>query len=91
MKLIIKYQAKPQHKEALEKELRSIILITRKAVGCVQCDLHISMDNKLVFFFDMLWEKEQDWKNYIGRKHMKDFYALTEGMVDTYDQCVSKY
>lgn len=91
MKLIIKYQAKPQQKDALEKELRSIILITRKAVGCVQCDLHISMDNKLVFFFDMLWEKEQYWKNYTERKHMKDFYALTEGMVDIYDQCVSEH
>ena len=91
MKLIIKYQAKPQQKEALEKELRAIILITRKAMGCIQCDLHTSMDNKLVFFFDMLWENEQDWDNYIQRKHMVDFYKLTEGMADIYNICISEH
>lgn len=91
MKLIIKYLAKPQQKDALEKELRSIILVTRKAMGCVQCDLHTSMDDKLVFFFDMLWEQEDDWKNYIQRKHMQEFFKLMDGMVDEYSQCVSEH
>jgi len=91
MKLIIKFLAKPQQKDVVEKELRSIILFTRKANGCVQCDLHTSMDNKLVFFLDMLWVQEQDWKNYTQRKHMQDFFRLTEGMVDEYSQCFSEH
>lgn len=91
MKLIIKYQAKPQHKDALEKALRSIIGITRMATGCVQCDLHPSLDNKLVFFLDQLWANEEDWNNYRQRKHMQEFYALTEGMIDILDLCISEH
>ncbi len=91
MKLIIKYQAKPHHKDALEKALRSIIAITRKANGCVQCDLHPSLDNKLVFFFDQLWESQKSWEQYNQRTHMKEFYSLTEGLIDTYDQCISEH
>ena len=91
MKLIIKYVAKPQHKDALEKALRSIIEVTRKAHGCVQCDLHTSLDNRLVFFFDQLWESEESWKQYIGRKHMLEFSIRTEAMIDTIDECISEH
>ena len=91
MKFIIKYLAKPQHKDALGKELRSIIGITRKAHGCVQCDLHPSLDNRLVFFFDQLWENEDNWKQYLERKHMQEFTKQTEAMVDTLDTCISEY
>jgi quinol monooxygenase YgiN len=91
MKIIIKYTAKPQHKDALEKELRSIIGITRKAYGCVQCDLHTSVDNRLVFFFDQLWENEDRWMQYQERKHMQEFTTHTEAMIDTLDTCISKY
>ncbi len=91
MKIIIKYLAKPQHKDALEKALRSIIVITRKAHGCVQCDLHPSLDNRLVFFFDQLWENEDSWKQYLERKHMQEFVNQTEAMIDTLDTCISEY
>ena len=91
MKIIIKYLAKPQHKDALEKALRSIIVITRKAHGCVQCDLHPSLDNRLVFFFDQLWDSENSWKQYLERKHMLEFANQTEAMIDTVDVCVSEH
>ena len=91
MKIIIKYLAKPQYKDALEKELRSIIGITRKAYGCVQCDLHPSMDNRLVYFFDQLWESEDNWKQYLERKHMQEFTNHTEAMIDTIDICISEH
>jgi quinol monooxygenase YgiN len=91
MKIIIKYLAKPQHKDALEKALRSIIVITRKAHGCVQCDLHPSLDNRLVLFFDQLWESEDSWKQYLERNHMQEFTNQTEAMIDTIDICVSEY
>lgn len=91
MKIIIKYLAKPQHKDALEKSLREIIGITRKAHGCVQCDLHTSLDNRLAFFFDQLWESEESCKQYNERKHMQEFVIQTEAMIDTVDVCVSKY
>ena len=91
MKLILKYQAKPQHRDALEKALRSIIEITRNATGCVQCDLHPSLDNRLVFFFDQLWENEDYWEKYNKRKHMQEFSVLTEGMIDILDLCISEH
>ena len=91
MKLIIKYVAKPQHKDALEKELRSIILITRKAHGCVQCDLHTSMDDKLVFFFDQLWDSEENMQKYLKREHMLEFARKTELMIDIVHICSAEH
>ncbi len=91
MKLIIKYQAKVQHRDALEKALRSIISITRSAPGCAQCDLHPSLDNKLIFFFDQLWENENALKAYNQRKHMQEFHILIDGMVDSIDTCISEH
>ena len=91
MKIIIKYLAKPQHKDSLEKALRSIIGITRKAHGCVQCDLHPSLDNRLVFFFDQLLDSEKNWVDYLERKHMQEFSIQTEAMIDTIDVCVSEH
>jgi len=80
-----------QHKDALEKALRSIIEITRNAPGCVQCDLHSSLEYKLVFFLDQLWVSEDDWNNYKQRKHMQEFFTLSESMIDTIDVCILEH
>ncbi len=91
MKIILKFQARPQHVDALEKALRSIIEPTRATKGCVQCDLHPSLDRRLVFFFDQLWENQEMWEKYKASDMMQEFDKLTEGMIDIFNLCVAEH
>ena len=91
MKVILKYQAKPQHGEALEKALRGIIETTRSASGCVQCDLHPSLDHRLVFIFDQLWESHEQWEKFMGSENIREFNNLTEGMIDIFNLCTAEH
>ena len=91
MKIIFKYQAKPQHGAALEKALRGIIETTRSANGCVQCDLHPSLDHRLVFIFDQLWESREQWENFMASENIREFNNLTEGMIDVCNLCTAEH
>ena len=91
MKIVTKFQAKPQHSEVLEKALRALIEPTRNAHGCVQCDLHPSLDHRLVFFFDQLWESRQDWEKFAASEFIQEFYKLTEGMIDELNICTAEH
>ena len=91
VKIIVKYQAKPQHGEALEKALRGIIETIRSARGCVQCDLHPSLDHRLVFISDQLWESREYWEAFMDSENIREFKNLTEGMVDEYNLCTAEH
>ena len=91
MKIILKYQAKPQHGAALEKALRGIIETTRSAHGCVQCDLHPSLDHRLVFIFDQLWESREQWEKFMESENIREFNNLTEGMIEIFNLCTAEH
>ncbi len=91
MKVIAKYQAKPQHGAALEKALRGLLGPTRAARGCVQCDLHPSLDHRLVFFFDQLWESREMWEKHTASEYVRDFNRITEGMIDIFNLCIAEH
>ena len=91
MKVIVKYQAKPQYAQALEKTLREIIAPVRSERGCVQFDVHMSLDQRLVFFVDQLWESQERWEQFNNSERMHLFNRTTEGLVDEYTVCTSNH
>ena len=91
MKIILKYQAKPQHGEKVEKYLRGMIETARAARGCVQCDLHPSLDHRLVFFFDQLWDSREHWEKFMESENVREFNNVTEGMIDIFNLCIAEH
>ncbi|ABV88271.1 putative quinol monooxygenase [Shewanella pealeana] len=67
--------------EIVKAELIKVIATTREEKGCLQYDLHQDNENPAHFTFYENWASREDLKAHLNTQHIKDYVAVTEGMV----------
>lgn len=66
-------RAKPGKEEAAKQGLLALIDATRKEAGCINYDLHQSVDTPGLFMFYENWKSRTDLDEHVKTPHMQDF------------------
>ncbi|HVF91955.1 MAG TPA: putative quinol monooxygenase [Blastocatellia bacterium] len=80
--VIARMKAKPGMEERLKQELLSLLQPTRAEEGCINYDLHQSMQDGSRFLFHENWESEECLKKHSQSEHLKSFRARVGEMLD---------
>lgn len=81
LSVIVKITAKPQKAEEVKKRLSALVVPTRKEEGCIQYDLHQSLEDQNIFFFYEIWESKNHLDLHLNGKHFKEFSKYIEGLL----------
>lgn len=80
--IVAKITSKPGNEEIVQSELQKLIEPTRKESGCVQYDLHRSIENRRIFLFYENWQTKSEWNAHMESRHLKAFLDATEDQVE---------
>ena len=73
--LIAKITAKPGLEKIVLAELQALIAPTRAEPGCLQYDLHCSVENVSSFLFVERWRSQADIANHFDMPYLKALKA----------------
>ncbi len=73
--IVARIVAKDGKSADLETALRGLIPPTRKEEGCVQYDLHRSVEDSNIFLFYELWKSKPDWESHMEKPHLQEFLS----------------
>ena len=74
--VVAKVQAKPGCEQRVHQELVNLLAPTRSEAGCINYDLHQSLDDPAVFLFYENWTTEEDLQRHLSAPHIKAWFAL---------------
>lgn len=83
--IVARITAKPGVEAELETELRKLIPPTREEAGCVQYDLHRSLEDPRVFLFFENWETKPQLDTHMNTEHLQAFKAAAEDLVEDFE------
>ncbi len=88
--VIAKWKAKSGSEEQLNKELRSLLAPTRAEEGCINYDLHRSVEEPGTFMFYENWESRPLWEQHMESPHIQEFWNKREEVVETWELFVGE-
>ncbi len=68
--------AKPGLEAKVRGELESLLTPTRQEEGCINYDLHRSIEDPARFMFHENWRSRQDLDEHLARPHLVRFLGL---------------
>ncbi|SFG28731.1 Quinol monooxygenase YgiN [Halobacillus alkaliphilus] len=76
------FKPKDGHKDALLDELEKVKEASRKEEGCIQYDLHQSVESNTIFLYEV-WKDSVAVQNHIQTVHYKTYRENTEDLLDS--------
>ena len=70
------HRAKPGKEDALRKALLALCGPTRKEQGCLNYDLHVSVDDPGLLVFHENWTTKADLDNHLASPHIDAFRGV---------------
>ncbi|AMW28195.1 MULTISPECIES: putative quinol monooxygenase [Arthrospira] len=83
--VVARIKAKAGVQEKVHQELRKLIPLTLAESGCLNYDLHRSIDDPTLFLFYENWESRLLWEQHMAADHIKTFRENTEGLIEKLD------
>ena len=83
--VIAKLKAKRGTEDQLFAACRALIAPTLAEEGCINYDMHRSIEDPGTFMFYENWTTRPLWERHMQSPHLTGFSAATEGMVDTWE------
>ncbi len=80
VKAIIK--AAQGKEEEVSRELLKLIVPTLKEEGCINYDMHRSVDNRGIFLFYENWRKKEDLDRHLETPHIKAFLSKADTLLE---------
>ncbi|HYP25393.1 MAG TPA: putative quinol monooxygenase [Blastocatellia bacterium] len=80
--VIARMKAKPGMEEELKRELLGLVPPTRAEEGCINYDLHQSLQDASRFLFHERWESEAHLKTHSQSEHIRRFRARAADLLD---------
>ncbi len=77
--------ARSGHEKKVEDALRRLIPPTRNEPGCIQYDLHRSVDDPRVFVFVEKWRNRDIHAQHMAAAHLKEYQCVVDGLVESWD------
>jgi quinol monooxygenase YgiN len=71
-------KAKPGKEEALKQAITACIAPTRAEEGCINYDLHQSLDNRTVFTLYENWRSKQDLDQHLQMPYLQDLLGRAD-------------
>ena len=83
--LLVQLRAKQGQRLALESEIRALIAPTRKEQGCLQYDLHRSLDDPDLFLLHEVWASRQHHQAHYQTAHFLRWNACKDSLLASRD------
>ena len=83
--VIAKWNAKSGSEEQLYEEFRNLVESTRAEEGCINYDLHRSVEDPGTFMFYENWESRPLWEQHMESPHLQEFLGKREELVDSWE------
>ena len=83
--IIAKLKAKPGSEDDLYEAYRKLIAPTLAEEGCINYDMHRSIEDPGTIMFYENWETKPLWERHMESPHLAEFSAETEDMVEVWE------
>ena len=74
--VVARIQAKAGCEQRVHQELVKLLAPTRSEAGCINYDMHHSLDDPATFLFYENWTTEEDLQRHLAAPHLKAWFAL---------------
>ena len=75
-------KAKPGKEDELRRKLQGLLAPTRAEQGCIQYDMHESVDDPGRFVFFERWTSRDALDEHLKTPHLTDFFGHAEQLLD---------
>ena len=83
--IIAKLKAKDGAEEQLLEECRKLVAPTLAEEGCINYDMHRSVEDPGTIMFYENWTNRQLWERHMESQHLQEFSTNTEGIVEVWE------
>lgn len=83
--VVAKIQAKSGSEAILHQELLQLIQPTLLEAGCLNYDLHRSIEDSTLFLFYENWASQVLWEEHMVSKHISVFQKNTEVLIENWE------
>lgn len=80
--VLARIKAKRGREEEVKKELKALIEPTRSESGCINYDLHQTVDDPSVFMFYENWRSKEDLDRHMETPHFKAWSEKAADLID---------
>jgi quinol monooxygenase YgiN len=88
--VIARLKAKPGAEDQLYEACRRLIATTLAEEGCINYDMHRSVEDPGVIMFYENWTTRPLWEQHMQAPHLKVFSEETEGIVENWELFVGE-
>ena len=88
--VVAKITAKSGSEDLLHQSLVKLISPTLKEDGCLNYDLHSSIEDKRLFLFYENWENRAMWEKHMNSEHIQTFQKDAEGLIENWELFLMK-
>ena len=82
--IIAKLKAKAGADDQLYEACRKLVAPTRAEEGCINYDMHRSIEDGTIMFYEN-WTTKPLWEQHMKSPHLSEFSAATKGMVEVWE------
>jgi quinol monooxygenase YgiN len=79
--VVAKIRAKAGKEEQVRNALLSLVAPTRAEAGCINYDLHQSVDDKALFLFYENWTGKKDLDDHLAMPYLRDFLGKADELL----------
>jgi quinol monooxygenase YgiN len=83
--IIAKWKAKPGAEDELYERCRSLVAPTRAEEGCINYDLHRSIEDPGTLMFYENWTTKPLWEQHINSPHISKFFSTKDDIVESWE------
>lgn len=88
--VVAKIKAKTGSETVLNQQLLQLIAPTLSEQGCLNYDLHRSIEDNSLFLFYENWASKSVWERHMKSQHIKTFQKNAEGMIEDWELLLMK-
>ncbi len=83
--VIARIQAKGGCEDAVVTELHKLVEPSRRDKGCLNYDMHVSLETPGLFVFYENWETKAHWEAHMETEHLQTWRAASVGLIDDFE------
>lgn len=83
--VVAKIKAQAGAEDRIHQALRQLIEPTLAESGCLNYDLHCSIEDPALFLFYENWTSRDSWEKHMQSDHIKAFERDTDGAINAWE------
>ncbi|MBM3298695.1 MAG: antibiotic biosynthesis monooxygenase [Deltaproteobacteria bacterium] len=79
--VVARIKARPGNEGQVKEALMALVAPTRTEAGCINYDLHQSVDDKSLFLFYENWTSKKDLDDHLAMPYLRDFLGKADELL----------